>query len=68
MKEGYGASNLGGLCGKRMVDKCLPSSLYLTMLVIIYWALDLSQGHLQGGGSQRGGRLDPYWDCSNVPG
>jgi hypothetical protein len=22
------------------------------MLVTIYWALDLSQGHLQGGGSQ----------------
>jgi hypothetical protein len=29
----------------------MPSSLYLTMLVIIYWALDLSQGHLQGDGS-----------------
>jgi hypothetical protein len=27
------------------------SSLYLTVLVIIYWALGLSQGHLQGGGS-----------------
>jgi hypothetical protein len=36
--------------GKRLVDKCLPSSLYLTMLVIIYWDLDLSQGHLQGAG------------------
>jgi hypothetical protein len=38
--------------GEGLVDECSPSSLYLTMLVIIYLALDLSQGHLQGGGSQ----------------
>jgi hypothetical protein len=25
--------------------------LYLTILVIIHWGLDLPQGHLQGGGS-----------------
>jgi hypothetical protein len=34
-----------------LVDECSPSSLYLTMLVIIYLALDLSWGHLQGSGS-----------------
>jgi hypothetical protein len=37
--------------GEGLVDECSPSSLYLTMMVIIYWALDLSQGHLQSGGS-----------------
>jgi hypothetical protein len=41
--------------GKGLVDECSPSSLYLTMLVIIYLALDLSQGHLQGGGFQERG-------------
>jgi hypothetical protein len=35
--------------GEGLVDECLSSSLYLTMLVIIYLALGLSQGHLQGG-------------------
>jgi hypothetical protein len=39
--------------GKWLVDKCPPSSLYLTILAIIYWALDLPQGYLQGGGSLR---------------
>jgi hypothetical protein len=38
--------------GKGLVDEYLPSSLYLTMLVIIYWASDFSQRHLQGSGSQ----------------
>jgi hypothetical protein len=43
--------------GKGLVDK-YPSSLYLTILVIIYWALKLPQGHLQGGGGlRRGGVL-----------
>jgi hypothetical protein len=40
--------------GEGLIDKCWPSSLYLTMLVIIYWAMDLSQEHLQDAGSQRG--------------
>jgi hypothetical protein len=35
--------------GEGLVDKYLPFFLYLTMLVIIYLALDLSQGLLQGG-------------------
>jgi hypothetical protein len=39
--------------GKGLVDECLPSSLCLTVLVIIHWALDLPQGHLQGSGSLR---------------
>jgi hypothetical protein len=38
------------VCGGGRLDKCLPSSLYVTMLVIIYWAWDLSQGHLKGSG------------------
>jgi hypothetical protein len=43
--------------GKGLVDKYL-SSLYLTILVIIHWMLDLPQGHLQGvGGLRRGGDL-----------
>jgi hypothetical protein len=43
--------------GKGLVDKYL-SSLYLTILVIIHWVLDLPQGHLQGcGGLRRGGVL-----------
>jgi hypothetical protein len=33
-----------------LVDKCSPSSLYLTMLVIKYLALDLSQRQLPDGG------------------
>jgi hypothetical protein len=33
--------------------------MYLTMLVIIFWALDLSQGHLQGSGSWGGGEVRP---------
>jgi hypothetical protein len=37
--------------GERLVDKCSPSSFYVTMLVIICLALDLSQGHLQSSGS-----------------
>jgi hypothetical protein len=37
------------VCGDEvLVDECLSSCLYLTMLVMIYLALDLSQGHLQG--------------------
>jgi hypothetical protein len=35
-----------------LVDECPPSSLYLTVLVIIFWSLDLSWGHMQGYGSQ----------------
>jgi hypothetical protein len=38
-------------CGEGLVGECPPSSLYLTMLVIIYLALDLSQRHLHDGGS-----------------
>jgi hypothetical protein len=34
--------------GKGLVDECSPSSLYLTILVIIHWALNLPQEHLQG--------------------
>jgi hypothetical protein len=41
--------------GEGLVDECPPSSLYLTVLVIIYLALDLSRRHLQGVGSQHGG-------------
>jgi hypothetical protein len=37
--------------GEGLAEECSPSSLYWTMLVIIYLALDLSQGHLQGSGS-----------------
>jgi hypothetical protein len=37
--------------GDGLIDECPPSSLYLTMLVIMYLVLDLPQGHLQGGGS-----------------
>jgi hypothetical protein len=29
--------------GEGLVDECLPSSFYLTMLVILYLVLDLSQ-------------------------
>jgi hypothetical protein len=47
IKEIYG--------GEGLVDKCLPSSLYLTMLVIIYLTLDFSHRHLQGGGFPRRG-------------
>jgi hypothetical protein len=38
-------------------------SLYLTILVIIHWPLDLPQGHLLGSGSlRRGGVLvEPGW-------
>jgi hypothetical protein len=36
--------------GEELVDECSPSSLYLTMLVIICFSLGLSQGHLQGNG------------------
>jgi hypothetical protein len=40
--------------GEGLVDECSLSSLYLTMLVIIYWALDLPQRHLQHVGSWGG--------------
>jgi hypothetical protein len=36
--------------GEGLADKCSLTSLYLTMLVIIYLAMDLSQGHLQDSG------------------
>jgi hypothetical protein len=39
--------------GKGLVGKYLPSFLYLTILVIIHWSLDLPKGHLQGSGSLR---------------
>jgi hypothetical protein len=39
--------------GKWLVDECPPSSLYLTVLVIIYWVSGFPQGHLQSSGSLR---------------
>jgi hypothetical protein len=42
--------------GKELVDK-YPSSLYLTILVIIHLVLDLPQGQLQGDGSLRRGGI-----------
>jgi hypothetical protein len=48
-----------------MVDEYPTSSLYLTILVIIQWSMDLLQGHLQGGGSlRRGGDL---WSLVRCP-
>jgi hypothetical protein len=44
------------VCGDiGLVDECPLCSLYLTVLIIIHWALELSQGHLHGGGSLRRG-------------
>jgi hypothetical protein len=49
--------------GKGLVDKCLPSSLYLTMLVIIHWASDFLRTSSElwkseEGRSPHGGWLD----------
>jgi hypothetical protein len=41
--------------GEGLVDECLPSFFYVTMLVIICLVLDLSQCHLQSGGFWGGG-------------
>jgi hypothetical protein len=45
------------VCGSEGLVDEYPTSFYLTMLVIIYLAVDLSQGHLQGIGS--GGEAKP---------
>jgi hypothetical protein len=44
--------------GKGLIDKCLPSSLYLAFLVIIHVDLGFLQGHLHASGNvRRGGVL-----------
>jgi hypothetical protein len=46
--------------GEGLVEKCLPSSLYLAMMIIMYLALDLPQGHLQGCGLQGRGTVQMF--------
>jgi hypothetical protein len=43
--------------GKGLIDKYLAPSLYLTIWVIIHWALGFPQGYLQGSGSLRRGAV-----------
>jgi hypothetical protein len=43
--------------GKGLIDKCLPSSLYLASLVIIHGALGFPQGRLQGSSCLRRGGI-----------
>jgi hypothetical protein len=52
MKE-TDVSSLEVCGGKGLIEKCVSSCLYLTILVLIYWTLDLLQGHLQCCGSLR---------------
>jgi hypothetical protein len=63
VKEWCDVSSFEVCGGKGLVDECLSSSLYLTTLVIIHWALDFPQGLLQVSGSLgRGGVLtDTGW-------
>jgi hypothetical protein len=52
--------------GKGLVDKYPSSSLYVTVQVIIHWALGFPQGYLKGNGTLRRGG-GPHGDRSNAP-